>query len=160
MIEPKAIPIIPITEKYSITGSGFIINKMTGQKLKGFLSKGGYRYFDLHVNGKKERFAHHRIIATKFVENKIGPLAHVHHIDFDRDNNHYLNLEWCTPKHNNLKSRDAGRKRDNYSVAFTPEQIEMLRFLRQRYLIAEIGELVGYSGPHISDLLNKRYKTQ
>jgi hypothetical protein len=47
----------------------------------------------------KDEFIH-RIVAIAFVP-KVEGKPHVNHRDGVKANNHYTNLEWCTPQENN-----------------------------------------------------------
>lgn len=50
-------------------------------------------------NGKKRKYRINRLVAQAFIPNP-GELPFVNHKDRDRKNNHYTNLEWCTPQGN------------------------------------------------------------
>jgi len=73
---------------------------------------GGYEYVDLYLNGgKKEYWLMHRLVAKFFVDNPDN-LPQVNHIDGDRSNNHYTNLEWSTCSDNQKHAYNVlGRKR-------------------------------------------------
>ena len=43
----------------------------------------------------------------RFIANPLN-LPQVNHIDCDKWNNHFSNLEWCTPLHNNRHGRKHG----------------------------------------------------
>lgn len=61
----------------------------------------GYKYAHLSKNGKVKAFRLHRLVATHFLpetENK----QLVNHIDGNKTNNKYDNLEWATPSENQL----------------------------------------------------------
>ena len=59
----------------------------------------GYAIINLWKNGQMKRYYIHRLVAAHFVEN---PKEYniVNHIDGNKTNNYYENLEWCTAKHN------------------------------------------------------------
>lgn len=53
----------------------------------------------LAKNGYRHSIKVHRLIAMAFVPNPLG-LKEVNHIDGNKENNHYSNLEWCTRSYN------------------------------------------------------------
>lgn len=55
----------------------------------------GYRYVVLSDG----QYSVHRLVAELFVENK-NKYKEVNHIDMNRRNNHFSNLEWCTRSQN------------------------------------------------------------
>ena len=60
----------------------------------------GYPRVCLLKNSKHKYIKTHRLVALHFVKNpKNKPF--VNHIDEDKTNNHFSNLEWCTCKENN-----------------------------------------------------------
>jgi len=56
----------------------------------------------------------HRLVAEAFVPNPSG-YTQINHKDFNKANNHYLNLEWVTPKMNIVHFRESrmARKHDD-----------------------------------------------
>jgi hypothetical protein len=50
----------------------------------------------------------HRIVAQAFIPNPLNKKT-VNHIDFNVENNHVSNLEWCTQQENVTHSHSAGR---------------------------------------------------
>lgn len=72
--------------------------------LKKYIKTGGYYYHALmETTGKVRYLRTHRIVALAFIPNP-DKKKYVNHIDEDRQNNHVDNLEWVTPKENNLHS--------------------------------------------------------
>jgi hypothetical protein len=69
--------------------------------LKPSKSQSGYHIVNLMMYGKKKMFKVHRLVAETFIENP-NPKKYnqINHIDKNKENNHYLNLEWCTPQYN------------------------------------------------------------
>lgn len=70
-----------------------------GQNLKPFLSPRGYFLIDLSKNGVGVTFSVHRIICKTFNIN-LNNLKIINHIDGNKLNNHYLNLEWVSQQEN------------------------------------------------------------
>lgn len=59
-------------------------------------------YLDVALTSESKKYTHHlihRLVAIAFVENP-NHLSQVNHIDGDKKNNRYTNLEWCTPSEN------------------------------------------------------------
>lgn len=59
----------------------------------------GYLIVSLNINGKRKNHCVHRLVAEHFIENPKG-LKCVNHKDYDKKNNVFTNLEWCTQKEN------------------------------------------------------------
>jgi hypothetical protein len=60
----------------------------------------GYLFVNLYNrNGKMKSVKIHRLVAKAFLPNP-NNLPQVNHKNEDKTNNHYLNLEWCTARHN------------------------------------------------------------
>lgn len=78
------------------------IKSLCGKKermLKSCKNKDGYLKIYLYKNGHKKGYYVHRLVAKAFCDGYEEGLQ-VNHIDEDKTNNYYLNLEWCTCKYN------------------------------------------------------------
>lgn len=89
---------------YEISEYGEVRNKR-GKILKGQISKLGYQYYYLD---KKWRLAH-RLVASIYLSAPLDK-REVNHIDGNKLNNHYSNLEWVTHAENIQKSFDSGQR--------------------------------------------------
>ena len=85
---------------YSISNYGRIksLSRNVGYNLKESiltinLSKVGYKTVDLYKNKKRKTFYVHRLVAFEFCDNKNGYDC-INHIDENKLNNHFSNLEW------------------------------------------------------------------
>ena len=88
---------------YHISNFGSIVNR-DGLKLKYRLIN-GYPTSCLYNKSKKFNFLIHRLVALFFVEGRTAERNIVNHLDEDRTNFHYTNLEWCTYAENSFHSR-------------------------------------------------------
>lgn len=82
-----------------------------------------FGYQRVNINGKHERV--HRLVAYLYCENPNGDNI-VNHIDGDKLNNNYTNLEWCTAEHNEKHSLDTSLKpqgESHYLSTFTEAQL-------------------------------------
>jgi hypothetical protein len=86
---------------YLITEDGEVMGVKTGIIRSKSINHEGY-YFITISNGKrnKKTIKIHRAVAENFVEGKSDGLI-VNHIDGNKLNNNYKNLEWCTTLDNN-----------------------------------------------------------
>jgi hypothetical protein len=88
-----------IDERYEFSNLGRFRNCMTNTLLKPTLDIGGgyASFFKLRDKKERKRFKLHRIVAELYVPNQ-NPLTNmvVKHVDEDRTNNNYTNLEWVT----------------------------------------------------------------
>ena len=71
----------------------------------------GYYRFCIDYEGKTKAVFVHRLIAEAFVPNPNG-YSQVNHKDENKRNNHFANLEWCTPKYNSAYSRQRHPERE------------------------------------------------
>lgn len=68
--------------------------------LKTGKNSGGYSHVVLSKNGVTKCCKVHRLVAEAFIGKCPDEMSQVNHIDEDKTNNHFTNLEWCTPKYN------------------------------------------------------------
>jgi hypothetical protein len=61
--------------------------------------KTGYMYVALTKNKKQKKYLVHRIVASAFISKKDYE-NYVNHLDNNKKNNKFNNLEWCTQSHN------------------------------------------------------------
>lgn len=89
--------------KYIIYDDGRIWSKSKNVFVKSSLSLDGYPTVNLITtlakNGYRQVVTVHRVIAKAFCNNPNG-FKEVNHIDGNKENNHYSNLEWCDRSHN------------------------------------------------------------
>lgn len=84
---------------FSISNYGNVKNNKTGRILKTQLNDRGYEVVRVSINRVKRTFRVHRLVAIYFVDNPEYK-EQVNHIDSNKRNNRYDNLEWCSNKEN------------------------------------------------------------
>tara|TARA_R100000541_G_C1897352_1_gene83990 strand:+ start:42571 stop:43131 length:561 start_codon:yes stop_codon:yes gene_type:complete len=105
--------------KYEINCEGLIRNIKTKTKKYVPVNKQGYYQVQFKKDGKTFARKVHRLVAMYFLEEPSEELKKlcsenypyvvcVNHIDHDKTNNHYSNLEWCTHEHNTKESWRVG----------------------------------------------------
>lgn len=125
----KDFPHKLLKDKYAVSNTGLVKNKITDYVLK--ISKSnGYRSVKLSINKKSLSFQLHRVvmIAFKPPEDKtldIKTLV-VNHKDHNPDNNHVDNLEWLSQKQNVNYSQKQGKIKYHYKqvvrIGRTPDE--------------------------------------
>jgi hypothetical protein len=90
---------------YGVGYNGLIFGK-NGIFLK-YGRKNGYYTVGLQINKKKKMFFVHSLVAEFFVAPRRGNLQ-VNHIDGNKTNNDFRNLEWVTPSQNTKHAYDIG----------------------------------------------------
>ena len=88
-------------------GQSRYLHKRKIKKL--FKRKDGYVCVNLTKNKKQRTFNVHRLVAIHFLP-KVDGKEYVNHIDSNKNNNHFLNLEWCSQSENIQYAYDNGRK--------------------------------------------------
>lgn len=87
---------------YEISDLGNIRKHYKNGKEKNMLhetNSKGYKRIMLHKEGKHYRRRVHRLVAEAFVQNP-DKKSQINHIDGNKANNSYDNLEWCTQQEN------------------------------------------------------------
>ena len=98
---------------YEVSTFGNVRNKKTGRILKSS-NNGGYFYVNLSkIKGNYKLV--HRLVAETFIENPQHK-AHVNHKDKNSLNNHLSNLEWASPKENNIHKSAGVIQRTNQNL--------------------------------------------
>lgn len=92
---------------YTVYDDGRIWSNHKMKWLKHAIDKRGYHSITLFIDGEREVWKVHRLVATLFLDNP-NHLPQINHIDGDKNNNSIDNLEWCDAKYNNWHARFLG----------------------------------------------------
>lgn len=95
-------------KKYLIYEDGTVINRHTMEIIQPYPVSSGYMRVNIKDNDDDRAQVYvHRLVADTFIAN---PNSHpeVNHLDGDKTNNHYRNLEWTTSKGNKAHAKKMG----------------------------------------------------
>lgn len=141
---------------YSISNKGRIKNTKTNNILKTEISNAGYERVSLYnkVTKKTKKLSIHRLVALYFVEGDNSLV--VNHIDGNKTNNVFTNLEWVTIGENNAHAfRTNLRNQDgmkNPSNKYSEKQINHIcKLIEQGLSTEEISKIV-------FNVYNQKYK--
>lgn len=82
--------------RYQKSSHGTMMHKKYSGKMMTPTDNGnGYLMICLSDGGSRKSFYVHRLVADAFIPNPMR-LPEINHIDYDKSNNDFLNLEWCT----------------------------------------------------------------
>ena len=94
---------------YDVYEDGKVFSHFSNKFLKNEVDKHGYVVGVFFISGQRKKIKIHRLVASLFLGEQIDQTACViNHKDGNKENNHYSNLEWCTPYENNLHARVTG----------------------------------------------------
>ena len=147
-------------KNYWVTCDGRIISTIRGSFLKQFINPKGYKQILFPgFSSNKVTFKVHRLVAELFIPNPDNK-PQINHIDGNKTNNHYTNLEWCTNKENQIHAIKTGlvkAKTDEEAnqAKLTNKQVKEIRTLFKdgKYTISELGKMYNVTGTAISYIL-------
>jgi hypothetical protein len=150
---------------YGITESGEVFSHRSQIVIKPRLKKNGYLSVKLCDSGKAKHLTVHRLVALHYVPNPLG-LPEVNHIDGDKLNNHFKNLEWVTSSENQkhafrLGLQKAAKGKDHaQSIAVIQKDLSG-NFVKEWESIKQIKREIGFNSFGIIKCCKKekKYKT-
>lgn len=163
------VPIKGYEGLYEVSKNGIIKNLSTG-KIIGNTSGNSYSSVSLNKNGVIITRGVHRIVAEAFVPNLENKPC-VNHIDGNKSNNKYTNLEWVTHRENIIHATTVLKENRMNTSLFNPKysfnkgfnnikfgdvrefRKEMMRSLNIRSRVSWLKRLKGEIEPKITDAI-------
>ena len=133
-----------LEKNYLVNPFGVVVSNKGRQirNIKQYKSDNGYIKINLTHNKVNINLLVHRLVAMAFISNPQNKET-VNHIDGNKENNHYSNLEWSTPLEN---ARHARANRLTVGVAHTEETKKRL---------SEIHKLLKSGGENSKKVIDK-----
>lgn len=140
--------IMETNNKYEVSNFGYIRNKKTNRILKPY-ENNGYLCINLSDGRKSIFYTVSRLVAQYYIENPENK-EYVNHIDGNKLNNIYTNLEWSTQKENVAHANKTGLnpfhrepvnqydKNDNYIKTFDSIEEAALSIDKTRHTIIRV----------------------
>lgn len=126
---------IPFSEgRFSISDEGKIWDHQENKHRNIFLSATGYALASIKTtDGRTKTKKVHQLVADAFIPNHLN-YKEINHIDCDKTNNHFTNLEWCSRgyniKHAYTNGRRSAKGSLNANAKLNEEKIAFMRGLK------------------------------
>jgi hypothetical protein len=155
---------IPEFEDYQVSSNGRVkitANSATRKEriLKPLIQNRGYYRVALWKDNKPYFRSIHRLVAQAFIT-YMNHKPQVNHIDGDKSNNHFTNLEWCTAQENmehSVINRISACGERNGKSKLKATDIPLIRErLNNKERVIDIASDYNVSGATIYDIKNKR----
>lgn len=151
---------------FEISDHGNLRHAITKKARKPIYNRGYAMYWfytpnsSLPLNKRYTTRWAHRLLALAFIPNPLNK-PQVNHIDTNRSNNHYSNLEWCTASENVRHSVEVGFRRPEYRKPspkrlLSDEQVKEILLLQSKMTMTSIAKKYGVGQRAIMDIANNR----
>ena len=147
--------------RYEVSNFGRIFDKKLNRFIKQTLRPDGYIVVSLNTDGKPKAYLLHRIVGFYFVPGDNSLI--INHLDGDKGNDFFMNLEWATYSENNIHAFENNlnvKGEDSPKAIITEKQVEMIcKHLDEHKLsYFDIGILCGVNSSDASSLISTIYK--
>ena len=149
-----------IKDLYTINDKGEIYSDNCGKMKTRNKSKTGYQIINfMKEDGTKKTFRVHRLVMMAFSPIKNSEKMEVNHIDGDKKNNNFDNLEWCTPSENQKHAVRLGLQKtrcgeDSNLSKLTRNEVETIFDLYEDGRpVSDIARKIGCSSSNVSCIL-------
>jgi hypothetical protein len=156
-IDGKQWALVEESPRYWVSEYGDVISTIrAGRVMSQTIGHHGYAYVSLMIDNKPVKKTVHRLVASCFVD---GDGETVNHIDGDKLNNKFSNLEWCTYSENNNHARDLGLAKSfgesHYASKLkNSDVLEIREMLKRGFLHKDVAAQFGVVRQQITKIAN------
>lgn len=136
---------------YEISNYGRLRRKKSRKILKYKKHRDGYYMVNISAKSIRKTLQVHRVVANAFVTNNAN-LPCVNHINENKNDNRYINLEWCTIAYNNSYGSRVGR----VYVGIKQICLKTGKVLNMFPSMSEAAVSIGSTASVISNVVNKK----
>lgn len=147
-------------DRYKIGEDGEILDLKRSKEVCKRQDKDGYFVVNLESESKRQQtFKVHRLVAYEFCENDNPSLKiQVNHIDENKQNNYYKNLEWCTNTYNinyGLRTTKAIKHKEKPIILKNVNTNDVIKFNS----LSSACRTLDIDMRHLEDVLKSKRKT-
>jgi hypothetical protein len=155
-------PIKGFESRFKVSNHGNIISidgRYSGEKtLKVAIGNSGYHQVSLRDGKRLHRTRAHVLVADHFCEGKTKERFCVNHIDGNKLNNYFENLEWCTRAENSKHAFRTGlcdyKGEKSVHAKITEAQAIAIKYKFIGFTESQLSKVFGIGRRHINDIKN------
>ena len=148
--------------RFKVSSHGNIISidgKYKGEKLLNLnIGTSGYRQVMLRDSGRLHRTRAHVLVADHFCEGRTKERFFVNHIDGNKLNNYFENLEWCTPSENAKHAHRTGlcdlKGEKSPNAKITAAEAFAIKYKFIGFSDSQLSKVFAIGRRHINDIRN------
>ena len=128
-----------------------------GHKYKIQTTKAGYKQIQSVLHGSRHTYMVHRLVALAFIPNPENK-PEVNHIDGNKANNHYSNLEWVSKQENMDHAKKFGHwNKDMGREKYIPRDMAIMNDLSAGLNRTQLCEKYGLKRPNINRIIRENW---
>jgi hypothetical protein len=149
------------TGLYKISNFGRVKSNQTKKTRILKNSENSRKYLIIHLskNNKGSTIRVHRLVAIHFISNPCNK-PQVNHLDGNKQNNYYKNLEWVTKSENEIHAHKIGLKNfkgeRSLHHKLAREDVFFIRENKNCYNQYELAKMFNVAQAHINSIINRK----